>query len=241
MRSVQCAVCYYASIYSYTRVCLHLMIQVFSSSLYIVCNIPPCLVQLLLYLKTSTGLTDIDISWLLPYGFTSTSVVTVGANSALNSCVYIWRTEAFREHLLALVKCRKNTHHDNKQTWGNSMAYVMKFSKQSGIRRNGLVASLTAMSPSPTSHHSARLNVLYEQGRCNGKQEGSCYKEGSCYTMLTLSPCSERPRSTHSPPQHSPDKEKRLRSSILDKLETKSTKVDSSEIQLPNSCSTEEN
>ena len=95
--------------------------------LYVIFNIPICVVQLMIYLKTGAGLKQINIDWLYPYGYTITSVFTVGANSAMNPCIYVWRTGAFRQHLINVTLGKQNR--SIRRTWMNSMAFVMRHTR----------------------------------------------------------------------------------------------------------------
>ena len=115
--------------------------------LYVIFNLPICLVQFVTFLKTTAGLTHINLKWLSPYGHAAITVLSVGVNSALNPCVYVWRTRAFRQHVIDTIRCRRDVYF--RRSLENSMAFMMRYTNKR--KRKDQVGTVNTMaSPSPT-------------------------------------------------------------------------------------------
>eukprot|EP00116_Pleurobrachia_bachei_P005310 sb/3465572/ len=79
------------------------------TALYIILNIPPCLNQALISMYNDGWITLSRSTMLFirdnPYYMTSVAIFTVVLNSSLNPLVYLWRTTAFRRHVIGLISC----------------------------------------------------------------------------------------------------------------------------------------
>ena len=194
--------------------------------LYVIFNIPVCLVQLLIYLKTVAGLTHINNNWMNPYGFSVASVLTVGANSALNPCVYVWRTRAFRQHLIDIINCRRRNG-NFRRTMENSMAYMMRYTQ--GTRRKTQARSPTILSltsPLPTAKSVMVFNrEITEQEDLNENYHSTLRNRSPNGKSVQCQSPESRSHDTVSPERQSPD--------------SRSTERQSTQGQSPDSQSTE--
>ena len=112
--------------------------------LYLVCNIPSCTFQLVHALRTTFGV-SIPVDWMIPYTTMLNQVLVVTLNAALNPIIYVWRTRAFRNHVLRIVRC-SSTRASLVPTLNQSIGTARR------TRRKGI------STPSPTLGRSRKLS-----------------------------------------------------------------------------------